>query len=86
MEANNFESTSEATPVRILSAAKDGSIYLWRILSNSEAGDDEDQLTYVADTMIRDEQLTRVKWLTSQTILVTTTHGNLYLLKIAKDD
>ena len=42
-------------------------------------------LTYVADVML-DEPLTKVRWLTNDRILASTTHGNVYQLKLDKDD
>ena len=78
VEANAAEST-EAVPLRIVSASKDGSIYVWRI--NNEAADDEEKLTYVSDFVI-DEPLSKAKWLNERSILATTTHGNVYILKL----
>jgi len=46
---------------------------------------DEDKLVYVADVML-DEPLTKVRWLANDRILASTTHGNVYQLKLDKDD
>ena len=66
----------------MLTASKDGSIYVWAILGDST--DPDDRLSYVADYNI-EEPLTRAKWLTPTCILATTTHGNLYSLELSKD-
>jgi len=65
-----------------LTASKDGAIYIWSLGAGAA---DEDMLTYVADVML-DEPLTKVRWLTNDRILASTTHGNLYQLKLGKDD
>ena len=67
---------------KMLTASKDGTIYIWSLGNEHE---DEDYLNYVADQQL-DEPLTRAKWLTEKTILVTTTFGNLYALQLSKDD
>jgi len=82
VEANTAEST-EAAPVRIVTASKDGTIYVWRI--NSEADEDDDKLSYVSDFVL-DEPLSKVKWLNEKTIIATTTYGNVYMLKLERDD
>ena len=81
VEANAAEST-EAAPVRLLTASKDGGVYLWAILGDSV--DPDDRLSYVDDAMI-EEPLTRAKWLTPKCIIVSTTHGNLYTMELSKD-
>ena len=60
----------------MLTASNDGTIYVWSVGRDSQ---DEDLLNYVADKQL-DEPVTRAKWLTEKTILVTTTYGNLYAL------
>jgi WD40 repeat protein len=82
VEVNTAEST-EATPVRIVTASKDGTVYVWRI--NSEADKDDDKLNYVSEFVL-DEPLSRAKWLNEKTIIVTTTYGNAYILKLERDD
>jgi WD40 repeat protein len=80
VEANSSEG-SESSPVKVVSASKDGSIYVWKILGPST----EDSLTYIADMMC-DEPVTRAKWLGDKTIAVSTTHGSIFLLTLEKDD
>ena len=80
VETNAAENT-EAVPLRIVSASKDGSLIVWRINSETQ---DEDKLTFVADFVI-DEPLAKAKWLNEKSILTTTTHGNVYILKLERD-
>lgn len=81
VEASAPEST-EAAPVRVVTASKDGTIYVWSILGDS--CDPDERLFYVADYAL-DEPLSKVKWLTPTQILAATTHGNLYALELTKD-
>ena len=81
VEANQAEST-QAEPARVLTASKDGAIYVWSL---GVGAPDEDKLVYVADVML-DEPLTKVRWLANDRILASTTHGNVYQLKLDKDD
>ena len=82
MEANSAED-SEAVPLRVVTAGKDGSINVWKILGDSTATG-EDRLSFVADSNI-DEPLSKVKWINGKNLLAVTTYGNLYLLKLEKD-
>ena len=66
----------------ILSASKDGTIYVWNILGDSENPDD--RLNYAADYNLG-EPLTRAKWLTHNCIIATTTYGNVYTLELSRD-
>ena len=68
--------------MHVLSASKDGTIYVWKILGDSANPDD--RLSYAADSNL-DEPLTRAKWLTSTCIVATTTHGNVYTLELSRD-
>ena len=81
VEASAAEST-DASPVRVLTASKDGSIYVWGVLGDSANPDD--RLSYVADYDL-EEPLTRVKWLTATCLVATTTHGNVYALEMSRD-
>lgn len=47
--------------MRVLTASKDGSIYVWAV--NGESSGADDKLTYIADVEI-EEPLSKVKWLT----------------------
>ena len=68
--------------MRVLSASKDGTVYVWNILGDS--ANPEDRLSYVADYNL-DEPLTKVKWLSHTCMLASTTNGNLYSLELIKD-
>lgn len=83
MEAN-FPEDSETTPLRIVTAGKDGSINVWKVLGDIAAAG-EDRLSFVAEAQI-DEPLSKVKWLNDKTILASSTYGNLFQLKLEKDD
>lgn len=60
VDASAAESTADA-PVRVLTASKDGCIYVWAV--NGESNGADDKLSYIADVDI-DEPLSKVKWLT----------------------
>lgn len=66
----------------MLSASKDGTIYIWSILGDSANPDD--RISYVADYNLN-EPLTNVKWLSHSCLLATTIDGNLYSLELIKD-
>lgn len=42
-------------------------------------------MSYVSDVSL-DEPLTRARWLNEKTLIAATTHGNLFVVKIEKDD
>lgn len=75
--------SSESAPAHILSASKDGTVYLWTLKADVSHVSD-DILTYVADVNL-DEPLTKAKWLNDKTFLVATTWGNVYSMTIEKD-
>ena len=70
----------EDTKPLILSASKDGTLYVWQLQQSSE-----EHLKYVADDNIQ-EPITRAKWLSDTEILVATTHGKLHHYTLKLDD
>ena len=68
--------------MHLVTASKDGAIYVWKIIGDSENPDD--RLSYVSDFNI-DEPLSKVKWFTPTCILVATTEGNVYSLNLERD-
>lgn len=44
----------------------------------------DDRLSYKADYFL-DEQITRVRWLTSTSLIVATRDGNLYTMELGRD-
>ena len=77
VEASQTETTS--TSMRLLSASKDGQIFVWSISGDEDST--EDMMQYVADVTL-DEPLTKAKWLTETCILASTTHGSVFLIKL----
>ena len=67
----------------MITASKDGTIYCWTIPGDSKNPDEK--LSYVADYTM-ELPITKVKWLTQTVIMVTTTDGDVYTLKLEKDD
>ena len=86
---SNFEhqdaivSVDKASNNSILTASRDGAIMLWTVGANQMEGDD--MLRFVADQHIRNEPLTRVKFINESQILASTIQGNLFLSEICKD-
>jgi len=66
-----------------ISASKDGFVILWQVKSAEEANGD-DLLHYVTEQDVG-EPVTKAKWLTSESILVSTSAGSLFISKLAKD-
>jgi len=60
----------------MLTASKDGTLYVWSL---GRSTPEDDLLNYVADKVL-DEPLSKAKWLSEKTILVCTIYGNLYAL------
>ena len=75
--------SSETAPAHILSASKDGTVYVWTLKADESHATDE-ILTYVADLCL-DEPITKAKWLNDKTFLVATTMGNVYSVALEKD-
>ena len=67
-----------------MTASKDGSLYVWKILTGAEHAD-EDRLSYVADVSI-DEPVSKAKWLSDKIIIMTTTYGSVYSVSLTLDD
>ena len=72
----SVEANSDAANVRIVTASKDGSVYVWKILSGPDHQED-DKLSYVADTFVN-EPASKAKWLTNKCLLIATTYGSIF--------
>ena len=79
VEANIYTVKTTEAPL-ILSASKDGVLYIWKLQQNND-----EILQYVADDDFN-EPITKAKWLSETEILVSTTGGKLHHCVLKLDD
>ena len=75
---------TKETPM-ILTASKDGVIFLWSINPLAMPNDPEDEMMHFQCECSLNEPLTKAKWLSETEILVSTTSGHLYSMQVSKD-
>jgi len=79
VEANMATADKKQTPL-ILSASKDGILYVWKLQQNTE-----ENLKYVFDLDMQ-EGITKAKWLSETEIIIATTEGKVYKTTLKVDD
>ena len=79
VESNSTAVSAESSPL-ILSASKDGVIYIWKLEQGSE-----EILKYISDDDLQ-VPITKAKWISEKEILIATTEGKLYHFTLKLDD
>ena len=79
VESNSATPATESSPF-ILSASKDGVLYVWKLEQ-----DGEENLKYIADDDLQ-IPITKAKWIAEKEILVATCDGKLYHYTLKLDD
>lgn len=79
VEANMATANNDSSPM-ILSASKDGLLYVWKLQENTE-----EILKYVYDLDLQ-EPITKAKWLSETEIIIATNEGKVYKTALKIDD
>ena len=79
VDANMATADKNSSPM-ILSASKDGLLYVWKLQENTE-----EILKYVYDLDVQ-EPITKAKWLSETEIIIATNEGKVYKTALKIDD